>query len=81
MSKAKSGDLISSSLAARVRFTHPGYKEEIEGSGTPAGAYFQPPHRRQVYAVCANHLLRARLALKRSALAYRRSTAALTAAN
>jgi hypothetical protein len=59
---------------------NPGYKE-IEGSGTPAGAYFQPPHRRQVYAGCANYLLRVRLALKRSALAYRRSTAALAAAN
>jgi hypothetical protein len=53
----------------------------FEGSGTPADAYFQPPHRRQVYAVCANSLLRVRLALKRSALVYRRSTAALTAAN
>jgi len=40
-----------------------------KGSGTPAGAYFKPPH------------FRVRLALKRSALAYRRSTAALAAAN
>jgi hypothetical protein len=42
--------------------------EKFEGSGTPAGAYFQFPH------------LRVRFALKRSALAYRRSTAALAAA-
>ena len=40
-----------------------------KGSGTPAGAYFKPPH------------FRVRLALKRSALANRRSTAALAAAN
>jgi hypothetical protein len=50
--------------SGRTRWFNPGYNNNKSGRRNAARRMSSDgPHRRQVYAVCANHLLRARLAL------------------
>jgi hypothetical protein len=82
LSEAKSGDLVSSSLAAPGFISlNPGYKEKLKEAERRQARISNLGTTGRFAQIGANRLLRVRLALKRSALAYRRSTPALAAAN